>query len=258
MLLALLLALIGFLVGGPAGFLIGAALGLLVGSVARVMVGRGIGLVQSRFVDATFSVMGALCKADGVVSRDEIRVTQELMSRLHLTEEDKDAAKEAFRRGKAPDFDLDAAVDAFARTARGSAVLFSLFLQVQLSAVAADGEVHPAEREMLVRIARRLGLGDRDVAQLEAMLKAFARGEASPSGGPPREAQLRDAYAALGLTPEASESEIKSAYRKLIRDHHPDRLAAKGVPESMREVAEQRSRHLNAAYELLKRARQFT
>ena len=219
--------------------------------------GRGLQVVHSQFLEASFSVMGALCKADGVVTRDEIRVTQELFERLQLTEAQKHEAQEAFRRGKAPGFDIDAAVDAFAVSARRSRVLFTLFLQMQLSAVAADGEVHPAERDLLVRVARRLGLGEGDLAQLEALLRAVGAGGAREASGPPSPARLEDAYAALGVTPEASESEVKSAYRKLIRDNHPDRIASKGLSESMRAMAEQRARDINAAYELIKRARNF-
>ena len=107
---------------------------------------------------------------------------------------------------------------------------------------------------MLVRIARRLGLGEQDVAQLEALLRA-ATGGPPPPGGVPTRDRLADAYAALGITPDATEAEIKRAYRKLISQNHPDKLAARGLPDSMRAVAEERSRELNAAYDLIKNAR---
>jgi DnaJ like chaperone protein len=59
----------------------------------------------------------------------------------------------------------------------------------------------------------------------------------------------------LGVTPESSAAEIKRAYRKLISQNHPDKLAARGLPESMRAVAEERSREINSAYDLIKAAR---
>src|SRR5690606_12522978 len=107
------------------------------------------------------------------------------------------------------------------------------------------GRVHEAEHAMLVRVARRLGLTERDVAQLEALLRAagrgpYAEGGAGPfaeggsrSPGPHPRRNLDDAYAALGVTPAATESEIKRAYRRLVSQNHPDKLAAKGLPESM-------------------------
>jgi DnaJ like chaperone protein len=129
-----------------------------------------------------------------------------------------------------------------------------LFLQLQVMAVAADGKVDPAEHEMLVRIARRLGLGEQDVAQLEALLRAGAAGP-SARGSPPAGDRLADAYAALGVSPDSSPADIKRAYRRLISQNHPDKLAARGLPESMRAVAEERSREINAAYDLIKSAR---
>lgn len=254
--LILLFALLGFWIAGIRGLLIGALIGFGLSRMARASARPGLSTVQSQFLDATFSVMGALCKADGVVTRDEIQVTEQLFARLHLSPEQKDAAKAAFTRGKAPDFDLEGEVDRFVESARDGVGMFQLFLQVQLSAVAADGQVHPAEHAMLVRIARRLGLSELDLARLEALLRAAAGGAAAASGPPPKQ-RLDDAYAALGVTPEASESDIKRAYRKLISENHPDKLAAKGLPDSMRQLAEERARELNVAYDLIRRARGF-
>jgi DnaJ like chaperone protein len=257
MLFILIAALVGLWVGGTSGFLIGGVLGFVLKHIARAAVLNRLRRAQSQFLEATFAVMGAICKADGVVTRDEIRVTEELFGRLRLSPDQKVAAKTAFHRGKAPEFNLDAEVSYFAQSARGSGVLFQLFLQVQLLAAAADGQVHPAEHEMLVRVARGLGLTEGDVARLEALLRAAAAGAADASGVPSKQ-RLEDAYAALGVTPETEVSDIKRAYRKLMGENHPDKLAAKGLPESMRELAEERAREINAAYDLIKKARQFT
>jgi DnaJ like chaperone protein len=249
-------AIVGLWLGGAYGLLLGGAIGYALGHIAQTAVRRGLHTVRSQFLESTFAVMGAICKADGVVTRDEIRVTEEVFARLHLSPTQRDAAKAAFARGKASDFDLDAEVDRFVQSARGGGALFQLFLQVQITAVAADGEVHPAEHAMLVRVARRLGLGEADVARLEALLRAATGGGARASGPPPRR-QLDDAYAALGVTPDASESEIKRVYRKLMSENHPDKLMAKGLPEGMRELAEERAREINVAYDLIRQARQF-
>jgi DnaJ like chaperone protein len=257
MLLIFICAFLGLWLAGAPGFIMGGALGYLLSRVMQASAYRGLHVVQSQFIESTFAVMGALCKADGVVTRDEIQVTEQLFARLQLSPEQKATAKAAFNRGKAPEFDLEAEVDAFVQSAEGGAVLFQLFLQVQVAAVAADGEVHPAEHAMLVRVARRMGLSERDVAQLEALLRAAAGGPAT-AGAPPTQQRLEDAYTALGVTPDASASDIKRAYRKLISENHPDKLAAKGLPENMRKIAEERAREINAAYDLLKKARQFT
>ena len=254
MILVVIGALLGALFGGFAGLLIGAALGYAAGIVLRQSVVGGLQIVQSQLIESTFSIMGALCKADSVVTRDEINAVEQIFTMLRLQEEQRRQAKAAFNRGKQPDFDLDTAVDGFARISRRRAPLMQLFLQLQVMAVAADGKVDPAEHQMLVRIARRLGLSEHDVAQLEALLRA---GTAGPSarGAPPPGDRLADAYAALDVSPDASPADIKRAYRKLISQNHPDKLAARGLPESMRAVAEERSREINAAYDLIKNAR---
>lgn len=251
MLLIVIGALLGALFGGLPGVLIGAALGYAASTYVRRKILGGLAVVQSQLIDSTFAVMGALCKADSVVTRDEIQVVERIFTMLRLGEEHRRQAKAAFNRGKQPEFDLDAAVDGFARFTRHQPPLIQLFLQLQTMAVAADGKVHPAEHEMLVRIARRLGLDERDVAQLEALLRTASTGP----GAPPAKDRLDDAYAALGVSSEASDAEVKRAYRKLISQNHPDKLAARGLPESMRAVAEERSRELNTAYDLIKTSR---
>lgn len=249
-------AFIGLLVGRFQGLIIGAALGYAISWWLRHKLLDGLQAVQSQLLESTFAIMGALCKADRVVSRDEIRVVEGIFDRLRLSAEQRESAKAAFNRGKAPGFDLDAEVDRFAQVGRGRGPLLQLFLQVQCMAVAADGNVHPAEHAMLVHIARRLGLTERDVAQLEALLRTAAAGP-SAAGAPPPRQRLEDAYAALGLTPDASAAEIKRTYRRLMSKNHPDKLAARGLPESMREIAEERSREINTAYDVIKEARQF-
>ena len=256
MFLVVIGALLGVLFGGFPGLLIGAAVGYAAGAVLRQSVIGGLRVVQSQLIDSTFAVMGALCKADSVVTRDEIDAVERIFTMLRLQEEQRRAAKTAFNRGKQPDFDLDAAVDQFARVSRRRAPLVQLFLQLQVMAIAADGEVDTSEHQMLVRIARRLGLREHDVAQLEALLRAGATGP-SGRGAPPAGDRLADAYAALGVSADSSPAEIKRAYRRLISQNHPDKLAARGLPESMRAVAEERSREINAAYDLIKSARKM-
>jgi DnaJ like chaperone protein len=247
-------ALLGAVFGGFPGFFIGGFLGFLSGLALQRTVIGGLRIAQSQLLDSTFSIMGAICKADSVVSRDEINMVEQAFNMLKLQGEQREQAKAAFNRGKQSDFDLDAAVDQFASITRGRGPLVQLFLQLQCMAVAADGRIDPAEHAMLVRIAQRLGLGESDVAQLEALLRAAMGGPSAP-GSQPSQDRLADAYTALGITPESTPAEVKRAYRKLISQNHPDKLASRGLPESMRAVAEERSREINSAYDLIKAAR---
>lgn len=250
-------ALIGLFAAGPVGALAGGLIAFVAGNALRHFVIGELRVAQTDLVESIFSIMGAVCKADSVVTRDEINTVEHIFSLLHLSDEQREEAKAAFETGKQSQFDLDAAVDRFARISRGRAPLVQLFLQLQVMAVAADGKVHPAEHAMLVRIARRLGLNERDVAQLEALLRATSGSRPGGAPGKPTQDTLADAYAALGVEPDAAPADIKRAYRRLISKNHPDKLAARGLPESMRAVAEERSRELNAAYDLIKSSRGF-
>lgn len=250
LLFVLIGAVVGLLVGGGVGAVLGALAG---GALAHLLLtrlfGRGLDAIRAQFLESTFAVMGAVCKADGRVTEAEIRVAEQFFSRLSLSRDQRRAARDAFNRGKAAGFDLDAELVRLRSLAGRSPALLQLFVQVQLSAVAADGVVHADEHALMVRIARGLGLSEIDVERIEAML----RGSTEPAGA--ATARIDDAYAALGVEPNATDAEVKKAYRRLMSRHHPDKLASRGMPESMRPVAEERTREIRRAYDAIKEHR---
>lgn len=249
LIITLIGAFIGYKLGGLIGLLIGGGLGVwLVRQLRRKMVNRLMG-AQQQFLSSTFAVMGCLCKADGRVSEDELEASRQLWDKLRLNEAQRAQARADFNRGKSPEFDLDAELERVRRMASSQPALRQLFLQVQLTAVAADGELHPAEREMIMRVVRGLGCSEAEIEQVEAMLRGGPQGAADQ--GP----SLEDAYQVLGVSEEASDAEVKKAYRKLMSENHPDKLAAKGLPESMREVAKERTAEIGNAYEQIQNAR---
>lgn len=255
MLFAILLgAAIGYAFGKGIGLLVGAALGaFLFSRLKKKLVGRLLDM-QSGFIESVFAVMGAVSKADGVVSQDEIKMAEAMFARFHLNATQRETAKAAFNRGKSPEFDLDEELQRFRKISGGKKSFLQMFLQVQVSAVAADGEVHPAEHEILVRIAQGLGLPENLVDQLEAMLRGAHAGPGGASKYSSAQ-QIDDAYKVLGVSPSASDAELKRAYRKLMSENHPDKIAGRGLPESMREMAEERTRDISHAYDVIKASR---
>jgi len=240
---------LGFLVGGPVGAVL---LGAIVWWIRRsTPMGflRDLKATQRQFLDSTFAVMGALCKADGRVTSAEIRTAESLFERLRLNPQARRSAQTAFQRGKTVGFDIDSELRLFMKRCGRNRALLSMFLQIQLSAVAADGVLHPAEHQMLLRIARGLRLPESEVRRLEVMLGAGVQ------GAPASADALAAAYDLLGLTPEASDTEVKKSYRRHVSQNHPDKLAARGLPDSMRELAEERTREIVEAHDTIMAAR---
>lgn len=237
-------------VGAIIGLVLGHFVDRFVGRIKRV--GGQLLEVQQSFFQTTFSVLGFVSKADGRVSEAEIQATQAVMTQMRLTQARRREAIRAFERGKAADFDPDEAVRAFVRACGSQPALLRVFLEIQIQVAFADGRVDPAEREALLRIARGLGVSESDFARLEALLA----GHYGPgAGGPATGQSLDNAYRALGVERSASDAEVKRAYRRLMSEHHPDKLIAKGLPDSMVEIAKERSQEIQQAYETVKKAR---
>ena len=252
----------GFMVGGPLGALLGAALGHRFDKGTQRLsddatFGPGAQeRVQTAFFTASFSVMGHLAKADGRVSAHEIDLARQVMAQMNLASDMRRTAIHLFNEGKAPDFSLDAVVDQFRHECHGRRHLILMFVEIQLHAAYADGELHAAESQVLHRICERLGIRQQEYRQLEAIVRAarqFAGGAAEKPPGAAR--KLKDAYAVLGVASDAPDAEVKKAYRRLMNRHHPDKLVAKGLPDEMISMATEKTQEIKAAYETVRAAR---
>jgi len=142
--------------------------------------------------------------------------------------------------------------------AGGRRDLAFLLLDMLLDIVYAEGPLVGAKFAIVRKLCWSLGVHERELAALAAM-----RGYAYAGGGAPHEEHARqagpstsggrDPYAVLGLERSASPSEIKRAYRKLISQHHPDKLG--DVPDELKRRAEERAREINTAYEKIRAER---
>lgn len=244
-------ALAGALIGLLAtrhwvGAVIGAIVGWLIEAGLFRFGGFGFGRARDPHAPtiALFQLLGRLAKADGRVDTSEIAVCQQLIQRLGLDDGGRRAAVEAFQNGKRADLDLAPAY-AELRMARPHAPLFlDLFVEMAL----ADGRIDPEERRLLGKYAWMLGVRDSALEQLLARRAGRRRGMAGATS-------QADPYAVLGIDRQASEAEIRRAFRKLMSRHHPDKLAANGAaPETIR-LAQERTQNILAAYEQIKAAR---
>ena len=207
---------------------------------------------QTAFFTATFSVLGHLAKADGVVTRDEIRLASQVMDELQLSEAHRRLARRLFREGRAPGFPVGEVLDQLRRECRYGSHLVTMFVEILLHAAYADGALHPRERTLLQSICARLRLPDGELERLEAMVRAQHHAR---SGEPSDALSPADAYAILGVEEGCSDAELKRAYRRMMSRHHPDKLVAKGLPEEMMRVATEKTREIKAAWDRLREAR---
>ena len=233
----------GKIIGGAAGFALGGPLGALVGAAAGHAVDRiraGPATEEQRqvaFSIAVIALAAKMAKADGVVTRDEI-----------------DTFKRIFRipPGEVANvgrlFDLAkrdvAGYQPYARQVAGlfadspwvlEELLDGLFLIAK-----ADGGVHPAELDFLTHVARIFGFDETRFERIAASHMDAA--EADP-------------YEVLGIARDAAADDVKTAYRKLVREHHPDRLMAQRMPQEFIDVANGKLAAINGAYDRVRRER---
>lgn len=255
-------ALFGFLLAGPIGAIIGVIVGYFfdqglkqsqrLGGIGNF--GEAQAHSRELFFYATFSVMGHIAKADGRVSKDEIRVAEQVMHHLGLNASMRAQAIAAFRAGKQPDFNLRKALADLVRACHHRRYLLRIFLDFQYQAAMAEGFIGPRKRHILQLIAAELGFSVFEFDQFEQGYEGI--GGARPGQARvDRAHQLANAYNILGIDQNATDAQVKRAYRKLMSQHHPDKLIAKGLPESMLKVATEKTQQIKAAYDTIRQTR---
>ena len=188
-------------------------------------------------------VLGAkLSKVDGVVTHDEIRAFKRV---FQIDDTEVGDVARIYNQAKT-------SPRGFEPYARQVATLFGqdpLLLEELLAGLfeiaRSDGALNPAELDFLRRVAGFFGFSAADFERIRARF----------SGTAPAADGVDDAYTVLGLKRAASDDEIKSTYRKLVREHHPDSLVARGLPKELVEQANQTLASINAAYDRIAKER---
>lgn len=262
----------GKLVGGAIGFTLIGPIGGLLGAVVGHSLDKGIEDledtpldhkfdqqedIQVAFFTATFSIMGHVAKADGKVTESEIKMAQSIMQKMLLNDEQKALAINLFTQGKQSDFDPISVLKQFKKVAARRSNLFTMFMEIQLSTALADGELHQAEQKILLDIAELLGFKRQQFEQLLARSSAqysyshYQQATQEKTSGQ----VISAAYKVLGVAESCTDSELKKAYRRLMSQHHPDKLVSKGLPEEMMKLATEKTQEIKDAYERIKQFR---
>lgn len=263
---------LGYKLGGVFGAILGAFIGhwgdkklYELGSVSSSLFGKRL-TRQSLFMQTTFAVMGHLAKSKGRVTEEDIQLARHLMQRLNLDETNRHLAQQAFTVGKEADFPLRQVIQEFREACGQRQDLLRFFIEVQIQAALQDGNLDPAEQRILFTTAETLGMSRIQFEQIMAMIAAAQRFRSGhyqyQQGGYQQQGQyqnhqrsnaptLDDALSVLGVSSDADQTTVKRAYRKLMNEHHPDKLVAKGLPPEMMDVAKEKAQQIQAAYDLI-------
>ena len=238
----------GTVFGGPLGAIAGAALGhhlidrkenFVAGAIPKSSQPDYAETAQAAYFISLFSILGKLSKIDGVVTSHEIAVTERFINSLHIQYNEKQFAKQIFREARSSKYTIeDFAVQLYQTTKQQPTVLLSFF-DLLFQIAAADGTLHPAEETALKRIKDIFQISDQ---QFDNMKAVYFR-------------ELDRYYNTLNCTPQSSNEEIKSNYKKLVKDFHPDKIISKGLPEEFTDFATKRFREIQKAYDEIKKER---
>ncbi|WP_317055099.1 molecular chaperone DjiA [Roseovarius rhodophyticola] len=183
------------------------------------------------FAIAVIALGAKMAKADGLVTRDEVTAFREV---FQIAQDDEAGAARVFNLARQDVVGFEDYAQRI-KTMFGTETdtLFDLMEGLFHIAVA-DGVYHPNEDVFLERVAQIFEIPD---AQFQVLRSRFV-----PDAKP-------DPYAVLGVDPNAPIDEIRKHYRALVRDMHPDRMIARGVPQEAIKLAEKRLSDINHAWE---------
>jgi len=245
---------LGFMLGGPLGAMLGVA---FAGNFSKGKSNFGgfakdyhVGdqqRVQAAFFSSLFSVMGYIAKVDGKVSKSEILLAQQVMQHMQLADDMRKVAKELFNQGKQDSFNLDEVLEQFRLESHRRTHLVRMFLEIQIQAAYADGVLDDKEHDALKYIAQKLHFS---LHELENLIHQF-----TVTSHHANKLTIDDAYVILGADKDLTDKELKRVYRRLLAQHHPDKLVAKGLPEEMMIIAKEKTQEIIQAYELIKKQR---
>jgi len=245
---------LGKIVGGTIGFALGGPIGAIAGAVFGHTFDKDeahdsvpyrdqlsdLEATQLTFFVGAFSMLAKLAQVDGHISREEIRSIEDFMAReLKLSPASRQVAVDIFQSALQANKAFDDFATQFHAQFRYQPQILEFMLDILFRVSLADGRLSEAE-ERLIRSA--------------AGIFNFSRSAYDHI----RAKYVKDTdrfYKVLGCDSNASEEEIKHSYRKLVSEYHPDKIAAKGLPEEFSALAHDKFREIQEAYEVVKKER---
>lgn len=231
----------GKIAGAGVGLAVGGPLGALVGAVAgHLVIDRALADDEVVFTVALIALSAKMAKADGQVTEAEIRAFEEV---LKIPDTERANVNRVYRIAQQDVAGFQSYAEQVARVYRDRPATLEDVLDALFHIAKADKYIHPAELEYLRIVADIFGFSEVEFARIRASHL-----------GPER----TDPYLILGITPDISSDDLKKAYRRLVRENHPDTLIARGVPKELVSIANEKLATINVAYEKILRQRGLT
>lgn len=231
---------IGLMLGGPIGMVIGAVLG------HHAVDSQGDGLLsgletrQTIYFVATFSMLGKIAKADGVVTRHEIDAIDKVMrDNLRLAPQAREFAIKVFNEAKDSSQPFEVFARQFYEEFRSTPEILVSEIELLLLVALADADLQQTEQQMILTAVRIFGL-ENEYDRIKARFRGLGE-------------DIDRYYQILGCHRGDSLSVIKKKYRKLAMEYHPDRVQSKGMSPEFAKVAEDKFKEIQHAYDMVEK-----
>lgn len=207
------------------------------GAALEALAERRVRRDESVFSIALIALSAKMAKADGIVTDDEIEAFGDF---FQFSEQDASKVRMVYDLAQQDVAGYEHYLSQVARIFEAEPVVLEDVLDCLFHIAAADGVAHPRELDLLQQAAEKFGISSVAFGRLKSI--HLGLGDDDP-------------YAILGIDPDIDDQALKRAYYKLAKDHHPDAMISRGVPESLVKIAEGRLAAINTAYEQICAAR---
>lgn len=221
----------GFALGGPLGALLGLSVGHAVDASVQTITQDPEKTRQITFTIGVIALSAKMAKADGRVTREEVDAFKQV---FHVPPSEMKNVGRVYNMARQHTAGFDAYAKQIADLMKDNRRVLSDLLEALFFIAKSDGHVHPNELNFIRAVAKIFGFPQKDI-------DAFVHRHVGADPDCP--------YSVLGAEPDISDTELRKKYRQLVRENHPDRLIAEGVPSDLIAVATRRAAEINAAYD---------
>ena len=228
--------MIGFSFGGPFGMLLGSLIG---GKISRAK-SRSSGFAsfaqpQQIFALSLIVLTAKLSKADGQVSKEELIAVRD---KLKIPDNEIEQVGKIFNKAKEESTGYEPYAQQISQIYKSNPNVLEEVINILFYIAEADGNISQSEMNMIQHVSEIFGLSDAQFSSIKESRKSSDK---------------LNPYIVLGCSPEDNLQNIRKKYLKLSKEHHPDLLISKGVPQEVIEESKKKMRSINSAWDQIQK-----